>query len=69
VVPPTPRSPTKGLGARSVVDDVSERGDDNDSIYGDGGSELSSVVYDKAVTTSIGMSWFPSHRSRGEALV
>lgn len=31
------------------MDDVSERGDGNDSIFGDGGSELSSVVYDKAV--------------------
>jgi len=49
MAPPTPRSPTKGLGARSVVDDVSERGDDNDTIYGDGISESSSTVYDKAV--------------------
>ena len=47
-VPPIPGSATKGLGARSVVDDVSERGDDNDSAYG-GGSEVSSAVYDKAV--------------------
>lgn len=31
------------------MDDVSERGDDNDSIFGGGGSELSSTVYDKAV--------------------
>jgi len=49
VAPPTPRSPTKGLGARSVVDDFSERGDDNDTIYEDGGSELSPAVYDRAV--------------------
>lgn len=49
VVPPVPKPSAKGLGARSVVDDVSERGDDNDSIFGDGGSELSSAVYDKAV--------------------
>ena len=42
-------SATKGLGARSVVDDVSERGDDNDSTFGDGRSPSSSVVYDKAV--------------------
>jgi len=49
VAPLTPRNPTKGLGARSVVDDISERGDDNDSIYGGGRSELSSAVYDKAV--------------------
>ena len=49
MAPPTPRSPTKGLGARSVVDDVSERGGDNDTIYGDGISESSSAVYDKAV--------------------
>ncbi|KAF9653152.1 hypothetical protein BDM02DRAFT_3183108 [Thelephora ganbajun] len=48
VAPPAPASSTKGLGARSVVDDVSER-DDNDSAYGDGRSELSSDVYDKAV--------------------
>jgi hypothetical protein len=45
VAPPAP-GPTKGLGARSIVDDVSERGDDNDSAHG---SELSSNVYDKAV--------------------
>jgi len=31
------------------VDDVSERGDDNDSIFGDGRSQSSSAVYDKAV--------------------
>ena len=49
VAPPAPGSPTKGLGARSVVDDVSERGGDNDSVFGDGRSELSSTVYDKAV--------------------
>lgn len=49
MVPATPRSPTKGLGARSVVDDVSECGDDNDTVYGDGRSELSSAVYDNAV--------------------
>ena len=49
MAPSTPRSPAKGLGARSVVDDVSERGDDNDTIYGDGRSETSSDVYDKAV--------------------
>lgn len=47
--PPVPGSPTKGLGARSVVDDVSERGDDNDSAFWDGRSELSPAVYDKAV--------------------
>lgn len=46
--PPLPGSPTKGLGARSVVDDVSERGE-NDSAFGDTGSELSSAVYEKAV--------------------
>jgi hypothetical protein len=49
VAPPVPRSPTKGLGARSVVDDVSERGDDNDSVLGDARSELTSDVYEKAV--------------------
>ena len=49
VAPPTPQSPTKGLGARSVVDDFSERGDDNDTIYEGGGSELSPAVYDRAV--------------------
>ena len=49
VAPLTPRSPTKGLGARSVVDDVSERGDDNDSTYGAGRSGVSLSVYDKAV--------------------
>ena len=49
VAPPAPGSPTKGLGARSVVDDISERGGDNDSVYGDGRSEPSSAVYDKAV--------------------
>lgn len=49
VAPPAPGSPTKGLGARSVVDDVSERGDDNDSAYGGGRFELTSAVYDKAV--------------------
>ena len=49
IAPPVLGSPTKGLGARSVVDDVSERGDDNDSIFGDGKPELSSLVYDKAV--------------------
>jgi hypothetical protein len=49
VAPPAPRSTTKGFAARSVVDDVSERGDDNDSIFGDGRSEFSSAVYDKAV--------------------
>lgn len=49
VAPPTPRSLTKGLGARSVVDDFSERGDDNDTIYEDGGSELSPAVYGRAV--------------------
>ena len=49
MVPPVPKSSAKGLGARSVVDDVSERGDDNDSVFGDGGSELTSAVYDKAV--------------------
>lgn len=49
MVPPALKSSAKGLGARSVVDDVSERGDDNDSIFGDGGSESSSVVYDNAV--------------------
>lgn len=49
--PPVPGFTTRGLGARSVVDDVSERGDDNDSVYGDGKSEsfASSTVYDKAV--------------------
>ena len=47
LAPPAPGSLTKGLGARSVVDDVSER--DNDSVYGDGTSESSSAVYDKAV--------------------
>ena len=49
VAPPAPGSPTKGLGARSVVDDVSERGGDTDSVCGDARSELSSAVYDKAV--------------------
>ena len=49
VAPLTPRNPTTGLGARSVVDDISERGDDNDSTHGGGRSELSSAVYDKAV--------------------
>jgi len=49
VVPPVPGFPAKGLGARSVVDDVSERGDDTDSVFGDGGTELSSNIYDKAV--------------------
>lgn len=48
-VPPAPGSPLKGFAARSVVDDVSERGDDNQSIFGDGRSESSSAVYDKAV--------------------
>jgi len=48
-VPPTSGSPSKGFAARSVVDDVSERGDDNDSIFGDGRSQSSSAVYDKAV--------------------
>ena len=47
-VPPIPGA-TKGLGARSVVDDVSERGGDTDSVCGDARSELSSAVYDKAV--------------------
>jgi len=47
--PPVPSFPAKGLGARSVVDDVSERGDDSDSVCGDRRSELSSAVYDKAV--------------------
>ena len=49
IAPLTPRTPTKGLGTRSVVDDVSERGDDNDLLYGDGRSEMSSAIYDKAV--------------------
>jgi len=49
VAPPAQGSLTKGLGARSVVDDVSERGADNDSAYGGGRFELSSAVYDKAV--------------------
>ena len=49
IAPLTPRTPTKGLGARSVVDDVSERGDDNELVYGDGRSEVSSTIYDKAV--------------------
>jgi len=49
VARPVPGSATKGLGARSVVDDVSERGDDNHSAYGGGGSERSPAVYDKAV--------------------
>jgi hypothetical protein len=48
VAPPAP-GPAKGLGARSVVDDVSERGDDNDSAYGGARSELASAVYDRAV--------------------
>lgn len=48
-VPPVQGFPARGLGARSVVDDVSERGDGNDSVFGDGGTELSSAVYDKAV--------------------
>lgn len=49
IAPLTPRAHTKGLGARSVVDDVSERGDDNDLVCGDGRSEMSSAIYDKAV--------------------
>lgn len=48
-VPPVPKFSAKGLGARSVVDDVSERGDDNGSVFGDGGSELPTTAYDKAV--------------------
>ena len=46
---PASGSPTQGFAARSIVDDVSERGDDNDSVFGGRGSELSSAVYDKAV--------------------
>lgn len=49
VVPPAPGSPTKRFADRSVVDDISERGDDNDSIFGDGNIELTSAVYNKAV--------------------
>ena len=49
MAPPVPGFATKGLGARSVVDDVSERGDDNDSAFGGGRLEASSVLYDKAV--------------------
>lgn len=49
LAPPTPRPLTKGLGARSVVDDISERGDDNESTHGDARSEMLSTVHDKAV--------------------
>ena len=67
VAPLTPRTPTKGLGARSVVDDVSERGDDNDLMYGDGASEMASAIYDKAVHY---INWYaPLPLPEGEALV
>lgn len=49
VAPRASGPPAKGFAARSVVDDVSEGGDDNDSIFLDGGFEFSSAVYDKAV--------------------
>lgn len=61
VVPPVPAFPAKGLGARSVVDDVSERGD-TDSVFGDGGTELSSTIYDKAVhyiNWCVPFTWMP----------
>lgn len=44
-----PGSSAKGLGARSVVDDATEGGNDNNSVFEDGRSEFSSVLYDNAV--------------------